>query len=87
MNQAAGAIIAFPCQGEARLRVALRKLELALDDQALAFQEFRLNMALQGVSIGGLQHSLEAYGGTLDNLAGGLAAAHQLAAEAQRLLS
>ena len=44
MNQAAGAIIAFPCQGEARLRVALRKLELALDDQALAFQEFRLNM-------------------------------------------
>ncbi|WP_368419910.1 hypothetical protein [Rhodovarius sp.] len=44
-------------------------------------------MALLGVSIGGLQHSLEAYGGTLDNLAGGLAAAHQLAAEAQRLLS
>jgi hypothetical protein len=86
MNQAAGAILAFPCKPEARLRAALRALELALDDQALAFQEFRLNTALLGVSLGGLQRSLETYRGTLDNLAGDLAAAHQVAAEAQRLL-
>lgn len=59
--------------------MALRELETALADQALAFQEFRLNMALLGTSVGGLERSLESYRGTLDAVASDVAQAHHTA--------
>ncbi len=78
------AIIAFPQKPEDRLRVALRELEAALEDQSMAFQEFRVNMALLGTAVGGLERSLEGYRGTLDALADDAAHAHSHATEALR---
>lgn len=77
-------IISFPNKPEDRLRVALRELEHALADQALAFQEFRLNMAVLGTAVGGLERNLESYRGTLGAVALDAAEAHQLACEAQQ---
>ena len=77
-------VITFPNKPEDRLRVALRELETALTDQALAFQEFRLNMAVLGTAVGGLERSLESYRGTLDAVALDVAEAHQLAEDAVR---
>lgn len=78
------AIIAFPQKPEDRLRVALRDLEAALDEQAMAFQEFRVNLALLGGAVGGLERSLEGYRGTLDALAADTADAHAIAVQAVR---
>ena len=74
-------VINFPNKPEDRLRVALRELEHALSDQALAFQEFRLNMAVLGTAVGGLERSLESYRGRLDFVAADVAEAHQAAHE------
>jgi hypothetical protein len=63
MNHAATAIIAFPSRAEDRQRLAQRGLEPALDEQVLAFQEFRLNMALLAVKLRALQRSQEAHRG------------------------
>jgi len=76
------AIIAFPQKPEDRLRVALRDLEAALEDQAMAFQEFRLNLAMLDTAVGGLERSLEGYRGTLDSLADDSASAHAVALQA-----
>jgi hypothetical protein len=76
-------VITFPNKPADRLRVALRELELALADQAMAFQEFRMNMALLGTSVGGLERSLESYRGTLDAVAGDVATAHRTAREVE----
>ncbi len=76
-------VIAFPNKPEDRLRVALRELELALADQSLAFQEFRLNMALLGTAVGGLERSLEGYRGTLDAVALDAAEAQHTARQAE----
>lgn len=76
------AIIAFPQKPEDRLRVALRDLEAALDEQAMAFQEFRVNLAVLGGAVGGLERSLEGYRGTLDALATDSANAHAVAMQA-----
>lgn len=78
------AIIAFPQKPEDRLRVALRDLEAALDEQAMAFQEFRMNLAVLGGAVGGLERSLESYRGTLDALADDSADAHAMAMLALR---
>ena len=75
-------VIAFPNKPEDRLRVALRELEQALNDQALAVQEFRLNMAVLGTTVGGLERSLEGYRGTLDAVALDVAEARHICAEA-----
>ena len=72
-------VISFPNKPEDRLRVALRELETALSDQAIAFQEFRLNMAVLGTSVNGLERSLESYRGTLDEVAHDVAEARQVA--------
>lgn len=76
-------VIAFPNKPEDRLRVALRELELALADQSLAFQEFRMNMALLGTAVGGLERSLEGYRGTLDAVALDVAEANHLSRQAE----
>lgn len=77
-------VIAFPNKPENRLRVALRELEQALSDQALAFQEFRLNMAVLGTAVNGLDRSLESYRGTLETVSLDAAQAHRTALEAVR---
>ncbi len=77
MNRAE--VISFPNKPEDRLRVALRELEHALSDQALAFQEFRMNMALLGTAVGGLERNLESYRGTLDTVGLDAAEAHHAA--------
>ena len=82
MNQSQ--VICFPNKPEDRLRVALRELEQALSDQALAFQEFRLNMAVLGTAVHGLDRNLESYRGTLDEVAIDAAEAHQTALDATR---
>jgi len=75
-------VISFPNKPADRLRVALRELEHALSDQSLAFQEFRLNLAMLGTTVGGLERSLESYRGTLDSVAVDAAEANQIAREA-----
>jgi hypothetical protein len=82
MNQSE--VISFPNKPEDRLRVALRELEHALSDQTLAFQEFRLNMAVLSTAVGGLERSLESYRGTLDAVALDAAEAHHTAVQAER---
>jgi len=82
MNQNSDVIV-FPNKPEDRLRVALRELETALADQTLAVQEFRLNMALLGTAVGGLERSLEGYRGTLDAVALDAAEANHLAHQAE----
>ena len=77
-------VIRFPNRPEDRLRSALRELEEALADQAMAFQEFRVNMAVLGTAVGGLERSLEGYRGTLDTVALDVAEAHHLACEAMQ---
>ena len=77
-------VISFPNKPEDRLRVALRELEHALSDQSLAFQEFRLNMAMLGTAVGGLERNLESYRGTLDAVALDAAEAHDMAVRAER---
>lgn len=77
-----GHVISFPNKPEDRLRRALRELEHALSEQTLAFQEFRLNIAVLGGAVGGLERSLESYRGTLDAVALDVAEAHHLAREA-----
>lgn len=77
-------LIRFPRRPEDRLRVALRELEVALEEQALAFQEFRANMAVLGTAVHGLQNSLEGYRGSLDNLALDVQDAHETAIEVMR---
>ena len=74
-------VITFPNKPEDRLRVALRELEQALSDQALAVQEFRLNMAVLGTTVGGLERSLEGYRGTLEAVALDVAEARHICAE------
>ncbi len=76
-------VIVFPNKPEDRLRVALRELENALSEQAIAFQEFRLNMAVLGTAVGGLERSLEGYRGTLDAVALDVAEAHHMARQAE----
>jgi hypothetical protein len=83
MNEKPAAVIAFPNKPEDRLRVALRELETALADQSMAFQEFRMNMALLGSSVGGLERSLESYRGTLDAVATDVATANHTAREVE----
>jgi len=85
MNQSE--IITFPNKPEDRLRVALRELETALSDQSLAFQEFRLNMAVLGTAVGGLERSLESYRGTLDAVALDVAEARHTAVQAEQRAS
>ena len=75
-------IIRFPNKPEDRLRVALRELEIALSDQSLAFQEFRMNMSMLGTAVGGLERSLESYRGTLDAVSLDVSEAHHIAQEA-----
>jgi len=82
MNQNSDVIV-FPNKPEDRLRVALRELETALADQTLAVQEFRLNMALLGTAVGGLERSLEGYRGTLDAVALDAAEANHFARQAE----
>lgn len=54
-------IIAFPQQPEDRLRAALRRLEDALAEQKLAFQEFRTNLSALGGAVSGVEGSLKQY--------------------------
>ena len=76
-------VVVFPNKPEDRLRVALRELENALAEQSLAFQEFRLNIAVLGTAVGGLERGLEGYRGTLDAVALDLAAAHHAARQVE----
>jgi chromosome segregation ATPase len=55
----------FPQRPEDRLRLALRDLEAALDDQARAVAEFRADLGVLGQALGALQDGLHTYRGRL----------------------
>jgi hypothetical protein len=77
-------LIAFPQKPEDRLRVALRSLEAALDEQAEAVRTFRASLAELADAVGGLETGLGEYAELLGGLATDSAAAHAVATDALR---
>ncbi|HZF76360.1 MAG TPA: hypothetical protein VE033_11075 [Acetobacteraceae bacterium] len=70
-------LVAFPQSPEARLRLALRRLDEALAEQAEAVALFRREIGGLGEAVAGLHHSALALRDTLDEAAGETAQAHQ----------
>ena len=73
----AAPLIAFPQSPEARLRLALRRLDEALAEQAEAVALFRREVGGLGEAVAGLHHSALALRDTLGDVAGETAKAHQ----------
>ncbi|MDW8315601.1 MAG: hypothetical protein RMK64_11570 [Rhodovarius sp.] len=82
-----GPVIAFPQAAQSRLRLALRSLDAALAEQALACRELRLNLALLGAAVQGLDRRLGTYRQVLEELARDAAAAHAAARAAEQAAS
>jgi hypothetical protein len=66
----AARLIAFPQTPEQRLRVAIRKLETALEEQATAMAGFRSAIWQLGCAMRGLEERTLDYRRNLDGLAG-----------------
>lgn len=62
-------IVGFPKKPEDRLRLALRRLDEALEQQRRVVAEWRASMKELSVSVDGLKASLETYQGSLADLA------------------
>ena len=75
-NQPSATIYSFPTQPRDRLRLAARRLEEALHQQAEALRALRGNLAALGGAVGGLHDSLMNYQGNLATTAATTAAAH-----------
>lgn len=72
----------FPQRPEDRLRLALRDLEAALDEQAKAVADFRADLGVLGQALGSLREGLHTFRGRLAECQLDLA---ELRDEAQRL--
>ncbi len=77
-------LIAFPQKPEDRLRMALRSLEAALDDQAEALAAYRASLAELAKVVGGLEAGLIDYRDVLGAVAAEADAAHAIATDAMR---
>lgn len=75
-------IFAFPARPEDRLRVALRRLDEALDAQRAAIGQWRGELAELATATGDLGQSLESFRDGLDDLA---SAVREADVEAHRL--
>jgi hypothetical protein len=80
---ASATLLAFPRQPEDRLRLATRRLEQALAEQAVALASFREAMGELKGSVSGLAGSLEDYRSKLDGVQAACATAHATAREAE----
>lgn len=69
MEPEATALLTFPQTPEDRLRLALRRLEAALADQASAVAEFRANLSTLREAAGGLALQVNRYQETLGHTA------------------
>ena len=78
------AVVEFPRKPEDRLRLALRRLDEALDQQRVAVAELRGSMAGLKGAVGSLGAGLLAYQGALDGAAAEVAKAHGAALELGR---
>ena len=83
------ALLAFPVQPEDRLRLSLRRLQTALDQQAAAVREFREEIGRLKHAALGLEDSVIGYrlalSGTAAQVADAQAAARQLQDSARAL--
>jgi len=69
----------FPSQPDDRLRLALRKLQGALEEQAMAVAEFRGQVGRLAAAVEGLRGGLNTYRGRLAECALDLAEAREQA--------
>ncbi|MDJ0391568.1 hypothetical protein QMO56_26035 [Roseomonas sp. E05] len=83
MDQAA-ALLAFPQNPEDRLRLALRRLDAALSEQAAAVAQFRANLSDLRTAVGGLAGQVQNYRAALDDTASKVQHTHQAALELER---
>jgi chromosome segregation ATPase len=79
--QQSSAVLAFPRNDQDRLRLALRRLEDALLEQAGAVQEFRARLGELRQATTGLDSSLGVYRTALSGTATELRRAHHAASE------
>ncbi|WBV41461.1 hypothetical protein [Pseudoroseomonas cervicalis] len=77
-------ILAFPGQPQDRLRLALRKLETALAEQAEAVALFRSNLQELKSATNGLAHQVHRYHDTLGETAVKVRHAHDAARALER---
>jgi ABC-type transporter Mla subunit MlaD len=77
-------LLAFPQQPEDRLRLALRRLEAALAEQAEAVAEFRSNLGALKEATSGLATQVNRYNDTLGQAAVQANHAHQAALRLER---
>ncbi|HWL81500.1 MAG TPA: hypothetical protein VNR89_11135 [Roseomonas sp.] len=83
MDQAA-ALLAFPQNPEDRLRLALRRLDTALAEQAAAVAQFRTSLSDLRTAVGGLAGQVQNYRGALNDTAAKLRHTHETALELER---
>ncbi|MXP63378.1 hypothetical protein E0493_08435 [Roseomonas sp. M0104] len=83
MDQAA-ALFAFPQNPEDRLRLALRRLDAALSEQADAVARFRGSLSDLRTAVGGLAGQVQNYRATLDETAAKVRHTHEAALELGR---
>jgi len=78
------ALLQFPQQPEDRLRLALRRLEEALTEQARTVKQFRGTLGQLRQTTDGLAAQLHGYQAALDGTAGKLQQANETARELER---
>lgn len=82
--QQATELLAFPQSPEDRLRLALRRLDAALSNQAAAVADFRANLSDLREAVCGLGGQVHRYRSTLDETAAKVGRTHQAALELER---
>lgn len=78
-DQPTAAILDFPHQPEDRLRLAMRRLEAALEEQAVALAGFRAALGDLSGAVRGLEGGLAEYQAGLREAGAQVAVAHQAA--------
>lgn len=78
------AVLSFPQLPQDRMRLAMRRLQDAIDAQAAAVRQFRAELASLRTATAGLESSLTGYGTALSGVASDLAQANAAAQELER---
>jgi len=82
--QQAAELLAFPQSPEDRLRLALRRLDTALAQQATAVAGFRANLSDLRQAVGGLAGQVQRYRTALDDTAAKVERTREAALELER---